>query len=127
MNTTTSTPQRVGLILAAVLSLLNILSVASPTPEGETGPPMVVLVVSAVLGVVGLVGAVIGWRTGDRRALRVVTGALVVMALMATPAFFVDTTAGLKALVGLNVLVTILTCLLVLSPSRQPARAGYPS
>ena len=115
----TTTRQRVGLGIAGVLSVLNIVSVFQPTPEGETGPPLVVLVIGAALGLVGIVGAVLAWRSGDRRTLRVVGGAVIVMALLALPAFFVDVPAGLKAAVGVTVLATILSCVLMLSTSRD--------
>lgn len=115
-----TTRQRVGLALAFALSAANIASIASPTPEGETGPPFVVLAVSSLLGLVGVVGSVLAWRSGNRKVLRVVAGAVVVMALLATPAFFVSVPAAVKALVGVTVLLTIAAVVLMLS-ARQDA------
>lgn len=123
MNTTMR--QRIGLALAMLLSLANIVSVLEPTPEGETGPPMLVLIISAVLGGIGLVGSVIAWRSGNRRVLRVVCGVLVLAALGAVPAFFVDVPAGLKAVVGVATLATVLSCVLMLSPGRARAAVEY--
>lgn len=127
MTTQISGRQRTGLVLAIVLSAGNIASLAEPTPDGETGAPIAVLVVGALLGAIGVVGSVLVWRTGDRRVTRVVCGALLVMALLAVPAFFVDVSAGLKALVGAVTLLTLLTCVLLLSPGRQPAQVEYQS
>ena len=51
---------------------------------------MVVLWAGTILGVVGLVAVVIAWRSGNRAALRVAAGALIITALLSVPAFFVD-------------------------------------
>lgn len=124
--TGTTNRQRAGLALAALLSVGNIVSVGSPTPEGEVGPPMVVLVLGAALGVVGLVATVLAWRSGDRRLLRVVCATVAVSALIAVPGFFVPIPPAVKMLVGTVVLASLLACVLVLSPSRTapaPVRA----
>ena len=76
----TTPRQQVGLALAGLLSAVNVPSAFLPTPDGETGPPTAVLVAGAVLGLVGLVAVVIAWRTGNRAAVRVAAGTLVVNA-----------------------------------------------
>ncbi|RYP85387.1 hypothetical protein EKO23_12990 [Nocardioides guangzhouensis] len=116
----TSTRQRVGLAIAGLLSLANIPSAATPTPDGETGPPYGVLVLGTVLGVVGVVAVVLAWR-GNRAALRVAAGAIIISTLTALPAFFVDVPAWLKLLVGVVTLVSIASVVLMFSPSRQTA------
>ena len=88
--------QTAGLVLAGLLCLLNLPSVLTPTPDGETGPPFVVLVAGTVLGVVGLVALVMAWRTGNRAALRVLAACLVVMVLTAVPGLFVPIPALIK-------------------------------
>lgn len=123
----TTARQRIGLVIAVVLSVFNIVSIASPTPEGETGPPIEVLIIGAVVGVVGLVASVLAWRSGSRRMLRVVCAALIVMLLGALPAFFVDVPVGIKVLVGAVTLITLVACGLLLSPSRETHLAGSPS
>lgn len=117
-----SVRQKVGIVIAVLISLANIASVASPTPDGEVGPPLVVLVVGALLGAVGIVGAVFAWRTGARWALRVVAGAIVLDLLGALPAFFVPVPAMIKVEVGIVTLVTVLAVVLLLSPAPQGAR-----
>lgn len=125
-STTTSTRgssrQRAGLVLAGLLSIANALSaLGSPTPEGEVGPPAVVLWAGTVLGVIGLVAVVIAWRSGNRVALRVAAGTLIIAALTAVPAFFVDVPAGIKALAAASVLLTIAAVVLMFSSDRRPA------
>ena len=123
--TTLSTPQKAGVALAALLSLTSVPSALNPAPEGETGPPYVVLVLGTVLGLVGLVAAALAWR-GNRGALRVLAGAIIINALTGVPAFFVDVPAWLKLLVAISVLLTVAAVVLMFAPSRQihpePAR-----
>ena len=116
----TTTRQRIGLGLVAVLSLANLASLLGPSPApGEAGPPVAVLVLDTVLGLVGLVAVVLAWRSGNRSALRVAAGAVVVSMLTAVPAFFVDVPAALKAVVAVVVLLTLLAVVLLLSPAAQ--------
>lgn len=116
---TTSGRQRTGLVLAGVLSAINIPSAFTPTPDGEVGPPLGVLVLGTVLGVVGLVAVVLAWR-GNRGALRVAAGALVINLLTALPAFFVDVPVWIKLAVGLSVLATVAAIVLMFSGARRP-------
>jgi len=122
MNTT-STRQKVGFVLAGMLSVGNIASVLTPTPDGQEGAPMLILVIDALRGGVGLVAIVVAWRTGNRAAIRVAAGSVIVAMLTGLPAFFVDVPVAIKALTGVGVLVTIAAVVLMLSPSRQPAPA----
>ena len=118
MNTA-SKRQKVGLVLAGLYSALNILGVLFPTPDGQDGPPIGILIIDAVLGLVGLVAVIITWRTGNRAALRVAAGAIIIMTLTALPAFFVEVPAGIKLLVGVAVLITIAAVVLMFSPGRR--------
>ncbi|KQY51610.1 MULTISPECIES: hypothetical protein [unclassified Nocardioides] len=115
-----STRQRVGLVLAGLLSVVSIPSAFTPTPDGETGPPYVVLLLGTVLGIIGLVAVIVAWRSDSPAALRVASGALIVNALTSLPAFFVDVPSWLKLLVALNVLVTTAAIVLMLSGVRRP-------
>jgi hypothetical protein len=116
-----STRQKVGLVLAGVMSVINIPSVFFPAPDGDEGPPLAVLAVNSVLGIIGLVAVVIAWRSGNKAAIRVAAGTLILNAITSLPAFFVDVPAGLKAVVGISVLVTVATVVLMFSPARRPA------
>jgi hypothetical protein len=118
MNTT-SKRQKVGLVLAGIYSALNIAGVLFPPPEGQEGPPMGILIVDSVLGLVGLVAVIVTWRTGNRAALRVAAGAIIIMGLTALPAFFVDVPAGIKLLAGVSTLFVIAAVVLMFSPGRR--------
>jgi hypothetical protein len=116
---TTNTRQRVGLVIAGLISATSVPGAFSPTPDGETGPPYGILVLGTVLGVVGLVAVVLAWR-GSRGALRVVAGTLIINLLTALPAFFVDVPAWLKLAVGVSVLVSVAAIVLMFSGARRP-------
>jgi hypothetical protein len=116
---TINTRQRVGLVIAAVLSATSVPSALFPTPDGEEGPPYGILVLGTVLGVVGLVAVVLAWR-GSRGALRVVAGTLVINLLTALPAFFVDVPVWLKLAVGVSTLISVAAIVLMFSGARRP-------
>ncbi len=118
---TVSGRQRAGLVLGGLLSVVNIASGFESTPEGEVGPPDVVLWGGAVLGVVGLVAVVVAWRSGNRGALRVAAGALVITALSTMPAFFVDVPPVLKVFAAGFVLLTVAAVVLMFSSAQRPA------
>ena len=119
--TATTVRQKVGLVLAGVYCVANIPSAFTPAPDGQEGPPLGILVIGSVLAVVGLIAVVLAWRTGSRVALRVAAGAMIVITLTGLPAFFVDVPAWVKLLVGVSVILTMVTVVLLLSPSRLPA------
>lgn len=112
--------QKAGLVLAALMSLVNAASAVFPTPAGEEGPPYAVLVLGTILGVVGLVGVAIAWRTGSQAAFRVTAGALVINTIASLPAFFVDVSAGLKLAVAISVIASVLGIVLMFSSARRP-------
>ena len=78
-----------------------------------------------VLGLIGLVAVVHGLAAATARPLRVAAGALIVSALTALPAFFVDVPAFVKlAGHGVRCIVTISPLVLMFSPARGPTGAG---
>jgi hypothetical protein len=109
----------VGLVIAALYSLTNIPSALFETPEGQEGPPLAILAVGSVLGVIGLVASVWAWR-GNRVALRIAAGAIILVTLTALPAFFVDVPMAIKALVAFSVLLTLVAVVLMFSTDRRP-------
>ena len=130
MSTTTTTTDRkavapwskankVGLVLTGVLGLGNVTSAFSPTSDGEVGPPLEVLLADTVLAVVVLVAVVIAWVRGSRLAARIAAGGVILIALSAMPAFFVDVPPAIKALVGAITLVTVVACGLTLAPAKR--------
>ena len=118
----TTAKQKVGFVLCALYSLTNIPSVLFPSGSGgdDQGAPMAILVVDSVLGVIGLVAAVLAWR-GNRVALRVAAGSIILITLTGLPAFFVDVPMAVKALVGFGVVLTVVIVVLMFSGPRRSA------
>jgi hypothetical protein len=115
-----NTKQKIGLFLCGLYSLANIPSFLEAPPDGEEGPPMAILVVGTLLGVIGLVATVMAWR-GNRVALRVAAGSIIIVTLTGLPAFFVDVPMFVKALVGVSVVLTVATVVLMFSGDRRSA------
>jgi energy-converting hydrogenase Eha subunit B len=116
----TTTKQKVGLVICALYSLANIPSFLEQQPDGEEGPPLAILIIGSVLGVIGLVAAIMAWR-GNRVALRVGAGAIIVVTLTGLPAFFVDVPMAIKALVVSSVIITVVSVVLMFSGDRRLA------
>jgi hypothetical protein len=116
----TTTKQKIGLVICAIYGLANIPSVLTAPDDGETGPPMAILVVDTLLGVIALVAAIVAWR-GNRLALRIAAGAMILITLTGLPAFFVDVPMFVKALVGFSVLLTLVGVVLMFSTDRRSA------
>lgn len=115
-GTRPSTANRVGFVLASLLALGDVSSVAQPTPEGEVGPPFVVLAVGAVLGVVTLAGVWLGWARRSRAGVRTAAASRLLSMILALPAFFVEgLPAWIRAATAAAVLVTILSVVLMLA------------
>ncbi len=93
-----------------------------PAPDGDEGPPLAVLAVNSVLGIIGLVAVVIAWRTGNRAAIRVAAGTLILNAITVI-AGVLRRRAGRasRRSSGSSVLVTVATVVLMFSPARRPA------
>ncbi|MEO6604251.1 MAG: hypothetical protein ABIN55_01435 [Aeromicrobium sp.] len=124
MNTTEtswSTKNKVGLGLAIFYAVTNIPSFLFSAGEGEDGPPLAIMIVCSILGVVATVGGVIAWRKQSRPAARLTAASLIVITLTSLPAFFVDVPAGVKALVAVSVVLTVVIVVLMFSPSRRRA------
>ena len=116
-----TTRTRVGLVLAALLAVGDVVSAFFPTPDGVVGPPLPIVVLGGLLGIATLAAVVVAWRSGRRGALWTVAGSRVLSALAALPAFFVDVPALVKLLVAVFVVLTIVSVALVLAPARRTA------
>lgn len=115
---TTSSRQKVGLVIAGLISAGNLPNAFTPQPSGE-GPPTIILVLDSILGLIGLVAVVIAWRSGKQAAFRIAAGALVLSMLTGLPAFFVDVPAWVKLLVAVSVVVTVAAVVLMFSGVRR--------
>ena len=112
-----TTLNKIGFVIALLLGLGNIISLVSPTPDGEVGPPLAILVVDAVLGVGIITAVLIGWVRGRKAAIRAATVLLILAAITALPAFVApDVPNGLVVAAGVYVLLTIVTIVLMLKP-----------
>lgn len=107
---------RTGLVLCILLGVSTLPSAFVPAVgTGKNGPPIPVLVLDVLLGLVAIGGAVLFWRTGNRLANRLAAGALIINAITALPAFFVDVDAWVKILVAVVVILTVAAVVLQLS------------
>jgi hypothetical protein len=125
-QTAPSTPlsklNKAGLVLAFLLGLADIAAVFfPPTPEGQVGPPDSILLLDSLLGLITVVAVVVAWRTTKRAAIRLTAGARILSMVTALPAFFVEVPPGVKVLVGVFVLLTVASVVMMLAPARRPA------
>lgn len=116
-----STKNKVGLVLAALLGLVDVPSVLNTTPDGEEGPPFAILVVSTICGIVTLIAVYLAWKRRNAGAVRVAAGARIVSMLTALPAFFVDVSSAIKVLTAVFVVVSVVSVALMLSPASRHA------
>jgi hypothetical protein len=126
VQTATVTPfsriNKIGLGIAGVLGLLDIVSVLEPNPGGDgaqSGPPDAIIWLDGLLGLITVVAVVIAWRTGRRGFVRLAAGARIISALTALPAFFVDVPAWLKVLVGVFGVLTVVCVVMMLTPAAR--------
>lgn len=118
-----TTGQRIGFVLAVLLGLSDVVSIGSPTPDGEVGPPFVVLVVGALLGLATLVGVGLAWARRSRVAVRVAAGSRVLSLLLGLPVFFVEGLSPvIRVVSAVAAVVTIAAVVLMLSGPRNAAR-----
>lgn len=124
---TTQTPalskrNKIGLALCGLLGLGDTVGlVALGADSTASGPPDGVIVAGGVLGIVTLIAVFYTWRTGNRLGSRIVSGARILSATTALPAFFVDDVSGtLIAVAGVGIVVTLVAIWLVLSRPAAP-------
>lgn len=111
--------QRVGLVLAALLGIADVVAVLTPVDPNQPGPPLPILIFGTFLGLVTLAAVVAAWRTRRRVWARVAAGARILSALTAVPAFFVpDVPAPLVVAASASIVLTAVAVYLLL---RRPA------
>jgi hypothetical protein len=109
-----STANKVGFCLAILLSVVDLVSVLFPTPEGEVGPPLVILIVMALLGLITIVAVALGWARHSLAAIRGAAAARILSVLLTLPAF-----AAPEVPSALKVAAAAFTLVLMLSPARR--------
>ena len=113
-----STRNRVGVVLAVLLSLTDVVGLfVTPAPgPGEQGPPEVVLIFSAVMGVLTIAACVYAWVRNSRGGLRVAAAARLLSMITALPAFFVEgVPAPLVVASAVGLVLTLVTVALLVS------------
>ena len=110
-----STSVRVGLVLAGLLGLLDLVGLVLPS-----GPaPTEVIVAGAVLGLATVAGVVLAWR-GSRAGIVLVIVTRLLSALGAVPALFVDEVpTGVSIGAGIGIVVTLVAVGLVSAGLRR--------
>jgi hypothetical protein len=78
-------------------------------------------VVQTVLGLVSIVAALLAWRSGNRRLIRIDAAALTIDAQTNLPGFFVRDAAFVKLISALVVLATVVAVMLILHRGPGPA------
>ena len=117
---------KVGLVLAGVLGLLDVINLASinaPFPAGMTPPPTWLVVLWGVLGVVTLVAIPFAWR-GNRKAVLTVVATRILSVLGQVPAYFVEVPSYILATTTVAILLTILAVWLSLRRNSRSAGLG---
>ena len=110
---------KAGLVLAGVRGIVDVGSLAFPTPDDRVGPPYWILVLDAVLGVITLVGVAWALLRQHRGAVRIVAAARIVSLITALPAFFVGPPAGVLLAVGAFAVITVVVVAMMLTPPRR--------
>ena len=102
-----------------MLGLANLPFLWSGIDWGSEAPPFALLLLNAAIGMVSVVCAVLAWNTGNRRAIRIDAGALILNALMVLPGFFGDTPALITLTSAVMVVGTVTAVVLMMR--REPA------
>jgi hypothetical protein len=113
-----TTRNRVGVVLAALLGLSEIVStllIPAPAP-GEQGPPEVVLIFGAAMGVLTIAACVYAWVRNSRGGLRVAAASRLLSAITGLPAFFVEgVPAPLVVASAVSLVLTLVAVALLMS------------
>jgi peptidoglycan/LPS O-acetylase OafA/YrhL len=117
--------QRAGYVLGLIVGFTNIPGAFVPGGETEsgapTGPPVQILAFGVVAGVLIMGLLALAWRTGRRGLVRIAAVLMILVALTAVPAFFIDTVpAWVKLFAAAYVLATLAALVLLFSPVRRP-------
>jgi hypothetical protein len=120
-----STKNKIGLALAVLLALadvLGVLAIPALAASGEPGPPPEVMIACGVLGVITLVAVAYTVRSTSRVGARITCASCILSALTSIPAFFVaDVPAELVVLAAAGIVLTLISVFLVLArPAASP-------
>ena len=121
-----STKNKIGIGLAVLLALadvLGVLAIPALAASGEPGPPPEVMIACGVLGVITLAAVFPTVRAASRTGARIVCASRILSALTSIPAFFVpDVPAELVLFAAAGIVLTLVCVFLVLArPAVSPA------
>jgi hypothetical protein len=112
-----STTATVGLVICALLGVVDVISLGGL--GADDGPPAGVVVAGAVLGVLTLWGVSIAWRR-QRKGAMIVIVTRVISALLGIPAFFVDDVPSwVPPVIGVSLALTAAGAGLVVASLRR--------
>lgn len=117
-----STSNRIGLVMAGVLGLIDLPTALYDPPEGFVSPDRAVLIVASVCGAVTLVGVLLCCWPRYRPMARVVVAARLISMLLGLAAFIVSPVeTSVKGFAIASVPATLATVYLMY---RTPLRGG---
>jgi len=116
---TLSPLNKIGLVVALLLGLVDCVGLVFPTPAGQVGPPLAITILGAVLGVITVVCVVMALRRANKGAVRIAAGARIIAAITSLPAFFAGVPTPLLLFVSGYVVLTVAAVILMLTPTRR--------
>jgi peptidoglycan/LPS O-acetylase OafA/YrhL len=116
---TWSTANKAGLILLGICGLANFVP-PPPSDSHMPGPPMPVIVADFILGIIAIAAVIIAFRKKNRGAVWAACAAILLSALSAVPAFFVDGVSHtVRIMVAVFMVVALVGIVLSLSKPKQ--------
>jgi len=128
MSTITAPPSRLtpnatvraGLVLSAIIGLVNLPFLFLDIDWGAEAPPFALLLLNAAIGMVSVVCVIVAWNSGNRTAIRINAAALIINALMVLPGLFVETSAFITVVSAAVVVATLVAVVLTMRREHTP-------
>ncbi len=117
-----ATPVRVGLALSIVIGLSQLIFLHPDIDWGDDDPGVGLILVGVAIGMVSVVCALLAWKSGDRRLIRIDVAALIVLGLSIVPGLFVDTTAFIRLATAVTIVAIVVAVVLLMRRPRVSAR-----
>lgn len=117
-----ATPVRAGLALSAVIGLSQLIYLHPDIDWGADDPGVGLILVGAAIGMVSVVCAMLAWKSGNRRLIRINVAALIVLGLSIVPGLFVDTTAFIRLSTAVTIVAIVVAVVLLMRRRHVSAR-----
>ena len=82
---------------------------------------MGLILVGVAIGMVSVVCAMLAWKSGSRRLIRINVAALIVLGLSIVPGLFVDTTAFIRLATAVTIVAIVVAVVLLMRRRPVPA------